>query len=55
MRRIHGIPSTFRVEHLAEELQVETIGQGVDYPLLSLLASALKAHVDRNLATKLGV
>lgn len=49
MRKIHGLPPNFDLGHLPQEQQVEQIGQGVDYVLLTLLAKGLLAHMKRNI------
>ena len=49
MRKVHGLPASFKLDHLPKDLQVEQIGQGVDYYLLSLLANAIGRHVNGSL------
>jgi len=49
MRKVHGLPDSFQLDHLAKDLQSEQIGQGVDYHLLTLLANTLGRHVQMNL------
>jgi len=49
MRKIHGIPSGFDMSHLPSELQIEQIGQGVDYVLVNLIAESISRHVQSNI------
>lgn len=49
MRKIHGIPESFELNHLPNDIQSEQIGQGVDYPLIQLLAAQLHHHMKNNL------
>ena len=49
MRKIHGIPTGFQLDHLPLELQVEQIGQGVDYVLVNSLAESIANHVRTNI------
>jgi DNA (cytosine-5)-methyltransferase 1 len=49
MRKIHGIPDSFDMSALPRDIQIEQIGQGVDYPLIRTLAAEIESHMSSNL------
>jgi DNA (cytosine-5)-methyltransferase 1 len=48
LRKLHSMPDEIHLDAVSDEIAVEQIGQGIEFPLHTAVATALRNHLERN-------